>query len=148
MMKTNWNSTWPVIYQSTAAKLVPFACEGIQPVSLKTFLHAPPRPGEGEIRKGQGKISRNRMDFGQFWANCYFVFQKLTQTGKGDSTDPTPRSVLRRFLTTIHVDKLLREASGSFECVEHSLTEAGLITFPPVHTPPPTVPPTEYLMER
>lgn len=63
MMKTNWNSTWPVIYQSPAAKLVPFACEGIQPVSLRRLLHAPRRPGEGEIREIQRKTSRKGRDF-------------------------------------------------------------------------------------
>lgn len=79
MMKTNWNSTWPVIYQSPAAKLLPFACERIQPVSLKTILHAPLRPEEGEIGEGQRKMSRNTMDLGLFYANHCFVFQKLAE---------------------------------------------------------------------
>lgn len=38
--------------------------------------------------------------------------KKAAETSKEDRIDPNPRSVLGRFLTTIHVDKLLREASG------------------------------------
>lgn len=74
MMKTNWNTTWPVIYQGPGVELVPFAWEGILPVSLTIILHAPLRPGEGKVGEGQRKISRNTMDSGQFVANCYCVF--------------------------------------------------------------------------
>lgn len=55
-MKTNWNSTWPVIYQSPAAKTVLHACEGIQRISLSRTLNTPHRARLRETSGERKKI--------------------------------------------------------------------------------------------
>lgn len=60
MMKTNWSSTWPAIYQSPAAEMVLFACEGIQRISVRSISNPPQR--SGERRKTRKKKERKRRE--------------------------------------------------------------------------------------
>lgn len=50
MMKTNWSSTWPAIYQSPAAEMVRFACEGNSTQFIEKHLKTHRRGLAGEER--------------------------------------------------------------------------------------------------
>lgn len=120
-MKTNWGSTWPAIYQSPAAEMVLFACEGIHFIEkyFKTTTEAwrekkerDTRTQKGRERK-RGKFNSSQnylMDSSKTHRNVQFLndIQRMPDVNQSESLISTLIPPFTSYLVT-EAEQQMRE---------------------------------------